>query len=69
MGCRFRDCRHNKGPPIVLYDYQTTRASKHPRRFLSGFKSYLHVDGCAGYNDLSHVTLVGCFAHARRKFD
>lgn len=57
------------GPPIVLYDYQTTRASKHPRQFLSGFKGFLHVDGYAGYNDLPDVTLVGCWAHARRKFD
>lgn len=57
------------GPPIVLYDYQTTRASKHPRQFLSGFKGFLHVDGYAGYNDLPAVTLVGCWAHARRKFD
>jgi len=57
------------GPAIVLYDYQTTRASKHPRRFLSGFKGYLHVDGYAGYNELPDVTLVGCWAHARRKFD
>jgi len=56
-------------PPIVLYDYQTTRASKHPSRFLSGFKGYLHVDGYAGYSALSDVTLVGCWAHARRKFD
>ncbi|MCR4442719.1 MAG: IS66 family transposase [Peptococcaceae bacterium] len=57
------------GPPIILYEYQTTRASKHPRRFLSGFKGYLHVDGYAGYNDLPDITLVGCWAHARRKFD
>ncbi|MCL6479641.1 MAG: IS66 family transposase [Peptococcaceae bacterium] len=57
------------GPPVILYDYQTTRASKHPRRFLSGFQGYLHVDGYAGYNDLPGVTLVGCWAHARRKFD
>ena len=58
-----------QGPPIILYDYQRTRASKHPRQFLSGFKGYLHVDGYAGYNDLPDVTLVGCWAHARRKFD
>lgn len=57
------------GPAIVLYDYQTTRASKHPRRFLSGFKGYLHVDGYAGYNGLPDITLAGCWAHARRKFD
>lgn len=58
-----------EGPTIVLYDYQTTRASKHPRQFLSGFKGYVHVDGYAGYNGLPDVTLVGCWAHARRKFD
>jgi transposase len=57
-----------EGPPIILYDYQQTRASKHPQRFLSGFRGYLHVDGYAGYNGLANVTLVGCWAHARRKF-
>ena len=57
------------GPAMVLYDYQTTRANKHPQRFLSGFKGYLHVDGYPGYNNLPGVTLVGCWAHARRKFD
>ena len=56
------------GPPIILYDYQQTRASKHPRRFLEAFQGYLHVDGYAGYNGISSVTLVGCWAHARRKF-
>ncbi|OWZ82619.1 hypothetical protein CDO51_13190, partial [Natranaerobius trueperi] len=41
--------------PIVLYDYQTTRASKHPIKFLKGFKGYLHVDGYPGYNDIPNV--------------
>ena len=58
-----------EGPPMVLYDYQTTRASKHPVRFLSGFEGYLHVDGYAGYHAIPNITLVGCWAHARRKFD
>ncbi len=57
------------GPPIILYDYQTSRASKHPARFLNEFKGYLHVDGYAGYDGLSNIRLVGCWAHARRKFD
>jgi len=52
----------------VLYDYQTTRASKHPVSFLNGFKGYLHTDGYSGYNQLNGVTSIGCFAHARRKF-
>jgi transposase len=54
--------------PIVLYDYQQTRAGKHPQRFLEGFQGYLHVDGYPGYNKISDVTLVGCWAHARRNF-
>ncbi|MED4568071.1 IS66 family transposase [Brevibacillus agri] len=57
------------GPPIVLYDYRTTRGGEHPRNFLTGFGGYLHVDGYAGYHKVKDVTLVGCWAHARRKFD
>ncbi len=57
------------GPPIVLFDYQETRSKEHPRRFLEGFTGYLHVDGYSGYHDIENVTLVGCWAHARRKFD
>lgn len=56
------------GPPIILYDYQTTRAGKHPARFLKEFKGYLHTDGYEGYNLVPEVTLVGCWAHARRYF-
>lgn len=56
-------------PPIILYDYKPGRASKYPRQFLSGFEGFLHVDGYSGYNSLKpDVTLVGCWAHARRKF-
>lgn len=57
------------GPPIILYDYKETRAGEHPRDFLSGFTGYLHVDGYSGYHKVSGATLVGCWAHARRKFD
>ncbi|MFC5773216.1 IS66 family transposase [Ectobacillus antri] len=56
-------------PAIVLYDYQQTRAHKHPKAFLHGFQRYLHVDGYAGYHGLPGVTLVGCWAHSRREFD
>lgn len=57
------------GPHIILYEYQQTRGGQHPREFLSGFRGFLHVDGYAGYNGLQNVKLVGCMAHARRKFD
>lgn len=56
-------------PAMVLFDYQMTRAGTHPGQFLSGFKGYLHVDGYPGYHGLKDIILVGCWAHARRKFD
>jgi hypothetical protein len=52
---------------IVLYEYQETRAGKHPKAFLKGFDGYLHVDGWAAYHALSQVTLVGCWVHLRRR--
>ena len=56
--------------PIVLYEYQPGRGAKHPKEFLTGYNGYLHTDGYAGYHDLgADITVVGCWAHARRKFD
>ena len=56
--------------PIVLYEYQPGRGGKHPKEFLDGFHGHLHTDGYAGYNNLpTEITVVGCWAHARRKFD
>ena len=56
--------------PIVLYDYQEGRSGDFPKKFLNGFKGYLHVDGYAGYHKLeTDVKLSACWAHARRKFD
>lgn len=55
--------------PIVLYDYKPSRGGEHPRNFLAGYRGYLHVDGYSGYHKVTGVTLVGCWAHARRKFD
>jgi transposase len=56
------------GPPIVLFEYQTTRASKHPKKFMEGFKGYLCTDGYSGYVDMPEITNVACWSHARRKF-
>lgn len=57
--------------PIVLYDYQPDRRGKHPKEFLTGFKGYLHTDGYAGYHSElpEGIIIIGCWAHARRKFD
>jgi hypothetical protein len=53
-----------------LYEYQPDRRAEHPKLFLKNFSGYLHADGYEGYHDLSgDIKVVGCFAHARRKFD
>lgn len=55
------------GPKLVLFDYQDSRSSIHPTDFLAGFTGYLQVDGYAAYEKTLAI-LVGCMAHARRKF-
>jgi Transposase and inactivated derivatives len=56
--------------PIVLYDYQYSRKIEHAEKFLTNFSGFLHADGYEGYHKLSDkISVVGCWAHARRKFD
>jgi len=55
-------------PPIVCYEYREGRGGEHPVRFLDGFAGYLHADGWHAYDDVKTATLIGCWAHARRKF-
>ncbi len=58
--------------PLLYYEYAPTRSGKVARQLLEGFEGYLHTDGYAGYdafNETMGVVHVGCFAHARRKFD
>jgi len=58
------------GPPIVVFDYRSSRAGAHAREFLSGWQGHLMVDDFGGYKALfaNGVTELGCFAHARRKY-
>ena len=61
------DAKHH----IVLYDYQPSRSGDCARAFLDGFKGYLHTDGLRGYHQKlpPEIAVIGCWAHARRKFD
>jgi len=52
---------------IVLYDYQASRAGSCAVDYLDGFNGYLQADGYAGYEQVD-AELIGCMAHARRKF-
>ena len=55
---------------VVLYEYQPTRKAEHAETFLKGFSGWLHADGYQGYHKLpENIRVVGCWAHARRKFD
>ena len=58
------------GPPIVVFDYQTSRAGQHARDFLHGWQGHLMVDDYGGYKALfgEGIIELGCLAHARRKF-
>jgi hypothetical protein len=58
------------GPPIVVFDYQGSRAGKHARNFLSDWEGHLMVDDYSGYKALfdQGVTELACMVHARRKF-
>lgn len=69
----YRTGRADKG--IVLYEYQQGRSGDYAKIFLRGFSGYLHTDGYAGYHKLTNqedekkITLVGCWSHARRRYD
>ena len=61
--CTSAGARHN----IKLYEYKPSHSQKHPLEFLEGFKGYLHTDGHKVYQNLPQdITVVGCWAHARR---
>lgn len=56
--------------PVVLYDYQPSRAGECASRFLEGFSGMLHTDGYEAYHCKlpPEITVAGCWAHMRRKF-
>lgn len=61
-------------PPekLVCFDYRKGRSREGPYEFLSNFHGSLQCDAYQAYNmyeDSPDVILLGCMAHARRKFD
>ena len=58
--------------PLLLYTYAPSRGAEVPRRLLEGFRGVLQTDGYAGYDEVGEqpgILHVGCWVHARRKFD
>lgn len=57
--------------PVVLFDYDPSRAGSVPVRLLEGFTGILQADGYSGYGQVcraNDITRIGCWDHARRKF-
>jgi transposase len=58
---------------IPLFIYQQGRAAAYPKEHLESFSGYLQSDGYEAYETLAasrtDIVLVGCWAHARRKFE
>jgi len=64
--------KEDREHPLLYYEYAPTRSGEVAETLLEGFQGYLHVDGYQGYDGLekrSGIVRVGCFAHARRKFE
>ena len=59
-------------PRIVVYEYQKTRHSDHPKEYYKDFKGILVTDGLSQYHkiarELDHLENANCWAHARRDF-
>ena len=58
--------------PVILFDYEPTRAGAVAWRLLEDFKGFLQSDGYSGYIAVGKrdgIVHLGCLAHARRKFD
>jgi transposase len=56
----------------VFFDYRDNRSREGPHQILHDFKGFLQTDKYTGYDKLaekSEIIAVGCFAHARRKFE
>ena len=58
--------------PFILYDYQKTRKSDHPREFLKDFHGICITDGYQVYHTIDgerdDLNIAGCWAHAKRRF-
>lgn len=58
-------------PPAALYIYEPDRKAERPKDHLKDYKGTLHVDGYAGFEQLTaggNIILAACWAHTRRKF-
>lgn len=57
--------------PVILFDYEPTRAGSIPVKLLADYKGVLQTDDYGGYNGVAkrdEIIHVACLAHVRRYF-
>ena len=59
------------GNPSFVYQYAPSRSGEVAEAFIGDYQGYVQSDAFSGYNRLERkdgIRLMGCWAHARRKF-
>jgi transposase len=63
---------HSPPDKMVVFDYNKSRSREEPGEFLKSFQGALQCDGYQAYDaydKTAGITLLACWAHARRKFE
>jgi transposase len=62
-----------RGPPYRFFDFTEDRRKERPGEILAAYAGFVHADAYSGYDHLfansQSIIEVGCWAHARRKWD
>ncbi len=64
--------RGGTDPPLAAYDFTLDRTKRRPLDYLAGYSGNVHADAYSGYDALFEneaILEIGCWSHARRKFD
>lgn len=65
-------CGGPAGAPVCLYHYAETRGPQYAQSLLEDYSGFVQADAYGVYARIAEaqpgITLVGCWAHARRKF-
>ncbi len=68
----YRTGRYEKQRPMVLYDFQKTRKTENPEKFLKGFKGICVSDAYSVYEKMdrehTEIDFAFCHVHGRRYF-
>ena len=68
----YRNRPDKRSSPIVLFDWQPSRRTDHPREFLKDFSGTVVTDGYQVYHTLGKerpdLNIAGCWIHARRPY-